>query len=505
MEVPTTRPTDDTRTASSNDGDINEHVLELIFSLSKSKDEKLKEILRDLTLQCSSSPDLCILLIREHIVEKITILWRNSDDQEIKNLCVQVLHSIGIMNEKSVNLCAQNNLTLALIGLVQSEEQTIMEAGTTELCSLLEKKERNEEDIISIEMILGLSLGILHQQRPPNKSSEEQRWKNKICSAIKISTSALKGGFKSEQLFNIKDIINKFIENDDEDIDIIAAQSAFIAIWKKIIPQNSNKKSNDQLSKENQDLKSELQIINKSSIWQLIAKVLSLKLEGNEIEQQQIIQRQEEVGNLLIPLFISFDEITMNKAIKSGIIEALLNILNTRDLNLIKDTFITAFETPTVYSSNNNILMYYFNLHPYPVLLRLFNHPNVAVVHGSIIAINNILTSGITSQISQPHQHSELMLECDGINKIFALFQQTEIEETKNQAAICIGRLFKSREIENRQMRSEIIAHLKTMINNDNQFEKNESRFSLKYLAQNAVNRAEIEADGFIIPEPNAD
>ncbi|KAA6395764.1 MAG: hypothetical protein EZS28_008710 [Streblomastix strix] len=106
MEVPTMRPTDDTRTASSNDGDIYEHVLDLIHSLSKSKDEKLKEILRDLTLQCSSSPDLCILLVREHIVEKITAIWGGYDDNEIK-----------------------------------SEEQTIMEAGTTELCSLLEKKE----------------------------------------------------------------------------------------------------------------------------------------------------------------------------------------------------------------------------------------------------------------------------------------------------------------------------------------------------------------------------
>ncbi|KAA6373391.1 MAG: hypothetical protein EZS28_031082 [Streblomastix strix] len=97
------------------------------------------------------------------------------------------------------------------------------------------------------------------------------------------------------------------------------------------------------------------------------------------------------------------------------------------------------------------------------------------------------------------------MLECDGINKIFALFQQTEDEYKKNQAAVCIGRLFKSREIENRQMRSEIIAHLKTMINDPDEWNKNQSRFSLKFLAQNAVNRAEIEADGFVIPEQNAD
>ncbi|KAA6370403.1 MAG: hypothetical protein EZS28_034070 [Streblomastix strix] len=198
------------------------------------------------------------------------------------------------------------------------------------------------------------------------------------------------------------------------------------------------------------------------------------------------------------------DTFIITKSIENGIIEALFSILKTRDLNQITDSFILAFGQPAS-CSDHNIKKYYFDIQSYPVLIRLFNHTDIKVIQGSIIVIYNILIVGSTAETSKPHQHFEVMVQCDGINKIFALFQHAENSEIKNVSAVCIGRLFKSREIENQQMRSEIITYLKTMVNNPEYWERNESRKDLKGLALNAANRIEIEAGGFVIPEVDDD
>ncbi|KAA6381369.1 MAG: hypothetical protein EZS28_023103 [Streblomastix strix] len=139
MEVPTRRPNIDIRMPSSNDGNIFKHVHDLIHTLSTSDEGQLKEILRDLTLQCASSHDISLLLVREHIVEKIISIWHSSDDKEI-----------------------------------QSEEKAIMEAGTRELCQLLEQVNDIIQGNNQVGIILGWVLDSLSAKRPLNKSSEEQ-------------------------------------------------------------------------------------------------------------------------------------------------------------------------------------------------------------------------------------------------------------------------------------------------------------------------------------------
>ncbi|KAA6377046.1 MAG: hypothetical protein EZS28_027427 [Streblomastix strix] len=154
------------------------HVHDLIHLLPTSDGDKFKETLRDLSIQCSS--------LRENVIKKF--------------LCVLVLQAIGIVN-------VNNN-----------DEKAIMEAGTTELCSLFEMKSGNEENQISIEMILVWTFGIPHQLRYRNKASEELICKSRICSANKITTSAMKGGIMSEQLFNISDDVNKLSKEEDNEI-----------------------------------------------------------------------------------------------------------------------------------------------------------------------------------------------------------------------------------------------------------------------------------------------
>ncbi|KAA6366146.1 MAG: hypothetical protein EZS28_038328 [Streblomastix strix] len=93
------------------------------------------------------------------------------------------------------------------------------------------------------------------------------------------------------------------------------------------------------------------------------------------------------------------------------------------------------------------------------------------------------------------------MIEIDGIKKIFDLFKKDVNKDSKDRAAICLGLLFKALEITILEMRQSLIAHLKNLINVTDEWTKNAAKRRLKFLAFNTVNKAEIEKDGFKIPE----
>ncbi|KAA6361655.1 MAG: hypothetical protein EZS28_042819 [Streblomastix strix] len=63
--------------------------------------------------------------------------------------------------------------------------------------------------------------------------------------------------------------------------------------------------------------------------------------------------------------------------------------------------------------------------------------------------------------------------------------------------------LFKAKEITNIEMRKDIFAYLKTALSSSESWIKNYSKWILGLLAENSSNRAEIEKDGFKIPEDN--
>ncbi|KAA6379928.1 MAG: hypothetical protein EZS28_024547 [Streblomastix strix] len=93
------------------------------------------------------------------------------------------------------------------------------------------------------------------------------------------------------------------------------------------------------------------------------------------------------------------------------------------------------------------------------------------------------------------------MIEIDEIMKIFDLFKRNINKFSKDTSAICLGLLFKAREITNLEMKQSVIAHLKILINDTDEWTKKQSKKRLVGLALNAVNKAEIEKDGFKIPE----
>ncbi|KAA6383818.1 MAG: hypothetical protein EZS28_020656 [Streblomastix strix] len=234
-----------------------------------------------------------------------------------------------------------------------------------------------------------------------------------------------------------------------------------------------------------------------------IANNLRKKLDGNEEQQKQIqIQQDGDCWILVSILSGRKDDELRLRIINSGIVDALLNILLTRDLKTITHAFSQVFFILTT-KSNSEIRLLLYEKHPYPALIRLLNHPNNDITDDSITSIYNIIIVGInTTSISEKHPHFAEIQSCDGIRKFFDLFKRNDItKRNKDTTAECIGNLFRAQEIPDKQMKTEIIAHLKALLNSSDDWEKNAAKNAIKYLSQNAANRTEIEKDGFAIPQ----
>ncbi|KAA6374460.1 MAG: hypothetical protein EZS28_030012 [Streblomastix strix] len=149
--------------------------------------------------------------------------------------------------------------------------------------------------------------------------------------------------------------------------------------------------------------------------------------------------------------------------------------------------------------SNNYFTQQIYNKNPYPSLVRLLVHSNIEIVIRIIRSNLSILLAGTSTTLETlPHSHFKSLQACDGIKKAYSLFQQNRHKITKDRAAICIGQLFRAQEITNKQMRNDIIKHLKTLGNDSDKWTKNAAKVFLRELAQNT---ADIEAGGFVIPE----
>ncbi|KAA6308872.1 MAG: hypothetical protein EZS28_056611, partial [Streblomastix strix] len=122
----------------------------------------------------------------------------------------------------------------------------------------------------------------------------------------------------------------------------------------------------------------------------------------------------------------------------------------------------------------------------YPQLLRLLSHPDNEVVRNSITSIANLLHLGTrTTPRTSDHPHFEEMTAYSGLEKLYALFKRADIsEEIRDQAAICIGRLFRSKAIPDK-FRTEIIGCLIEIVRNQDKHIKAQSVIVLCDLVQN--------------------
>ncbi|KAA6374169.1 MAG: hypothetical protein EZS28_030304, partial [Streblomastix strix] len=229
---------------------------------------------------------------------------------------------------------------------------------------------------------------------------------------------------------------------------------------------------------------------------------LSLPLIGDEIQKKKIQQQQKAICQYIDNKFNgNEDEQGRLQLIEAGVTVNLLTIFETRELNEITEPYIDAFFIFTSKSSDEIVQQLIKKKDPFPGLIRLLDHSNDQIVSYSITSIDNIfIDMGKGSDQNQPHPCFQTVEQCGGVEKIFTLFKMNLNKQFKDRSAICVGRLFRAREIKNPEM-NQVIVYLKQLINDPVAQTKNAAKNVLKGLAKNEVNRVFIESDGFKIPE----
>ncbi|KAA6377956.1 MAG: putative CAMK family protein kinase, partial [Streblomastix strix] len=233
-------------------------------------------------------------------------------------------------------------------------------------------------------------------------------------------------------------------------------------------------------------------------ILESVIQDLRLPYIGTRQQKQQVHQKQEESCRRLINnLENKEDDEFRGLTLEIGVVDALLHIFLTRRLETITPEYINAFLWLTL--TNNEIRQLIYLKNPYPALIRLFEHPNEYVVGNAIASIFNIQLCGFnTTSATEQHPHYEAIAANQGIEKIFNLFQHNVSKYNKDCAAICLGHLFKCREITNELMRREIINHLITLLTDVDSWTKKAAKVALNQLSRNKNNLTEILRTNFL-------
>ncbi|KAA6399215.1 MAG: putative protein kinase [Streblomastix strix] len=244
--------------------------------------------------------------------------------------------------------------------------------------------------------------------------------------------------------------------------------------------KNNAKYALIRLAQNNQNLAE----ITKDIDLEQIGKNLKMKIQGSEQEQKDIQTQQEGDCLLLISILDNQDDDKIRlQIVNSGIVESLLLIFLNRSLDLIYQPFAELFLQIT--DAEDQINQHIFAKNPYPSLLRLLDHENTQIVEDALLSIYNILTSGSnTTSVQSPHPHYDVIQVNRGAERIYQLFKRTDIRKiVKDSTAECLSHIYKARQINNDEMKEEIISHLESMSNDiedDNKEKINQILLGLK-------------------------
>ncbi|KAA6393598.1 MAG: hypothetical protein EZS28_010876 [Streblomastix strix] len=227
----------------------------------------------------------------------------------------------------------------------------------------------------------------------------------------------------------------------------------------------------------------------KSSFCKWINTELSKKEQGTYQEIQYIRKRKEDICQIVGEIFYDkMDDQARMQAIEGGIASQIIAILMTQPLNTITHPLSLSF-----YSFTNPfsppILQQLAQLNSFPMLLHLLDHPNIQVVGDAIASLFNILL-GVTSSLNEndPHPYFQTIQDMKGIEQLFKLFQSKAGKDTRDTTALCLAHLFRARKIPNAEMRKEVISHLKSLVNDDDDWTKINVNIALRLLVVNDVN-----------------
>ncbi|KAA6403154.1 MAG: hypothetical protein EZS28_001323 [Streblomastix strix] len=193
-------------------------------------------------------------------------------------------------------------------------------------------------------------------------------------------------------------------------------------------------------------------------------------------------KKQESKCKELILLFENkLDDEQRKLAVEAGISDALLKIVPSRNCS----TFIHAFYVLT-YPCSNEIRLQIYNKNPYPVLLNLLQNKNINIVQDSITSINNILAAGFnTTPSTSVHPHFESISDIKGIEKLFSLFMRNVSERTKYLSGFCLGSIFRNREIIDPEMKKQLMSYIYPLINSNDTLTQNSAKKVFKGLILN--------------------
>ncbi|KAA6383393.1 MAG: hypothetical protein EZS28_021078, partial [Streblomastix strix] len=176
-------------------------------------------------------------------------------------------------------------------------------------------------------------------------------------------------------------------------------------------------------------------------------------------------------------------------AIGFGVIDAYLNIFTSYDLSIITYPYIEAFFSLT-YPSGHRIIQRIISHNPYQGLIRLLDHTASEIIIETLSCIENILSViTISSPESNRHPHYDIIVSCNGINKILNIFKQTKNKTIKDRSAICYGLLLRGCEITDSQLKNEVIANITQLISNPDTQIKNHARLALDNLQRKDRNQ----------------
>ncbi|KAA6369602.1 MAG: putative G2-specific protein kinase NimA [Streblomastix strix] len=319
------------------------------------------------------------------------------------------------------------------------------------------------------------------------------------------------------QLMFFQDQIDKYKEITDQQskkINELEAKVNTLEIQLRIERQDKekeNKKQSEIIKLKDDEMWNLLNILDDkqdctqitSQQWIEMKNELEKEERGTDSQIEEIRKKKIDVCQEIILAFSDGQEHNEIKkqTIEAGVIDALLHLFNSQPLESITLSHIWTFFVFT-YNTSNEICLLITEKKPYPALFRLLDHKTISVVSRATSAILNILI-GVTNltPVNQPHPHFQSVESCGGIDKLYSLFKKNLSPGTKTCSARCIGNLFKAKEITNIDMRKDIFAYLKTALSSSESWIKDDAKWPLKMLAENSVNRLEIEKDGFKIPE----
>ncbi|KAA6386703.1 MAG: hypothetical protein EZS28_017772 [Streblomastix strix] len=229
-------------------------------------------------------------------------------------------------------------------------------------------------------------------------------------------------------------------------------------------------------------------------IIEKIAEELKQELDENGDESSQILIRQENLLDLIIDALKYNEDIEIRKRyFKAGIIDSLIYIISTYELDKISMKHFECLQSLLL--KKKEIILLFAESNPFPGLIRLLDHKDEKIKEEVFKLLGQILIFGVDkTNVNKPCLYFDAIQVYGGIDKIFALILNKDIEEEMKQViSMIICLLFTGREIANQQIRQELVAIVKQMIyDSDDEDIKGMSVILLAMLSQNEVNHVEI-------------